>query len=46
MTTSDQFIGEVGDNAFGAARKPRRHALHQRRDLRYLHIFPLRRCEW
>jgi hypothetical protein len=37
---SDQFIGEVGDNAFSAAIKPRRHALDQRRDLRYL-IFSL-----
>jgi hypothetical protein len=40
MTQPDQFVGEVGDNSLSSAIKPRRHALHERRDLRDFHIFP------
>src|SRR6202045_5022159 len=37
MTQSDQFIREVGNNPLGPAIKPRRHTLHERRDLGNLH---------
>jgi hypothetical protein len=36
----DQFIGEIRDDSFGAAIEARRHALHERGDLRDFHIFP------
>ena len=41
VTQSDQFIREIGNNSLGPAIKPRRHALHKRRDLRNFHVFLL-----
>ena len=37
VTQSDQLIREIGNNSLGPAIKPRRHALHKRRDLRNFH---------
>ena len=45
MTQSDQLIREVGNNSLGPAIKPRRHTLHERRDLGNFHFcnsWPLR----
>src|SRR5262249_35649325 len=39
VAKSDQFVGEIGDDSLAAAVKSRRHALHERRDLRDFHIF-------
>ena len=39
VTQSDQFIRKIGNNSLGPAIKPRRHALHKRRDLRNFHVF-------
>jgi hypothetical protein len=39
MARSDQLIGEIGGDSLAAAVKSRRHALHERRDLRNFHIF-------
>jgi hypothetical protein len=39
MARSDQLVGEIGGDSLAAAIKPRRHALHERRDLRNFHIF-------
>jgi hypothetical protein len=33
VTKSDQFIRKIGNDSLGPAIKPRRHALHKRRDL-------------
>ena len=33
-----QFLGQVGDDPFGAAIEPRRHAFDKRRDLCDFHI--------
>jgi hypothetical protein len=49
MTLSDQFVGEVRDDSLGPTIEPRRHTLHERRNLRNFHIFflsPGRWCEW
>jgi hypothetical protein len=35
---SDQLICEIGNNSLGPDIKPRRHALHKRRDLRNFHV--------
>ena len=37
VTQRDELFGQVGDDPFGAAIKPWRHALDQRRDLRDFH---------
>src|SRR5690349_6477366 len=37
MTLADELVGKVGDDAFGPAVEPRRHAFNQRRNLRNLH---------
>src|SRR4030095_10435550 len=39
VTQSDQFIRKISDNSLCPAIKPRRHALHERRDLRNFHVF-------
>ena len=39
VTRSDQFIREIGNNSLGPAIKPRRHALHERRDMRNFHEY-------
>ena len=39
VAQSDQLIGEIRDDSLASAIKPRRHALHERRDLRNFHIF-------
>ena len=38
VTQPDQFIGEIGDYSLGSTIKPRRHALHERRDLGNFHF--------
>ena len=37
MTQADEFLRKIGDNPFGAAIEPRRHALNKRGDLRDFH---------
>ena len=41
----NELFGQIGDDPFGAAIKPWRHALDQRRDLRDFHGFPDCRLE-
>jgi hypothetical protein len=38
MPQPDQFIREIRDNSLCSTIKPRRHALHERRDLRNFHV--------
>ena len=38
VTQSDQLIREIGNNSLCPAIKPRRHALHKRRNLRNFHV--------
>jgi hypothetical protein len=33
VALGDELLGEVGDDSFGTAVQPRRHAFHERRDL-------------
>src|SRR6266480_1626398 len=39
MAHSDQLVGKIGGDSLASPIKPRRHALHERRDLRDFHIF-------
>jgi hypothetical protein len=43
VAEADELIGEIGNDSLGSAIKPRRHTLHQRRDLRNFHVFLLQR---